>query len=252
MTVMELRLTDKTAVITGASSGLGEHFAHVLAAAGAHVILRARRRASLEAVAHRVNAAGGAASTVTLDVTDADSIAALGDVIPNVDILVNNAGVAHSALALDQTETAWDTVMNTNLRGAFLIAQKGAAAMKAHGRGGSIINISSILGLRQAATLLPYAVSKAGVIQMTKVLALELARFKIRVNALAPGYFDTNINGDFLTSEPGLAMSRRRPMRRVGILNELDGPLLRFASDASSYMTGSVIAVDGGRLVNGL
>jgi NAD(P)-dependent dehydrogenase (short-subunit alcohol dehydrogenase family) len=245
-------LANQTAVITGASSGLGAHFARVLAAAGAKVILCARRKEALEAVAKRVTDAGGEASTVVLDVTNPGSIAAFGDAVKNVDILVNNAGIANSATALDLTEADWDAVVNTNLKGAFLVAQKAAAAMKAHRRGGSIINIASILGLRQSATVLPYAVSKAGVIQMTKVLALELARFGIRVNAIAPGYLDTDINDGFLQSEAGAAMVRRIPMRRVGLLEDLDGPLLLLASGKSTYMTGAILAVDGGHLVSGL
>jgi hypothetical protein len=124
--------------------------------------------------------------------------------------------------------------------------------MRAHGRGGSIINIASILGVRQAGGVLPYAVSKAGVIQLTKTLALELARFRIRVNALAPGYLDTELNGTFWKSDAGLAMIRRIPQRRLGRLDDLDGPLLLLASDASAYMTGSVVAVDGGHLVSTL
>src|SRR3546814_775064 len=134
----------------------------------------------------------------------------------------------------------------------FLVAQAVGRAMRARGKGGSIINIASVLGLRQASGVLPYAVSKAGAIQMTKTLALKLARFGIRVNAIAPGYLDTELNSSFWSSEPGKAMIRRIPQRRLGRLEDLDGPLLLLASDASAYMTGSVLSVDGGHLVSTL
>ncbi len=245
-------LSGKTALITGASSGLGIHFGAVLARAGARVILCARREAALSKAAQALIAAGGQASIVKLDVTNPGSMDAFNQAVSHVDILVNNAGVIHSGAALDQSDENWDLVLDTNLKGAFLVARAAARAMRAHGRGGSIINIASILGLRQAGGVLPYAVSKAGMIQMTKTLALELARFGIRVNALAPGYLETELNSDYLHSEDGKAMVRRIPQRRIGRLEELDGPLLLLASDASSYMTGSVLAVDGGHLVSGL
>jgi NAD(P)-dependent dehydrogenase (short-subunit alcohol dehydrogenase family) len=245
-------LEDRTALVTGASSGFGAHFARVLARAGARVILAARREDALAEIATEIAAAGGRADTVRLDVTDSRSVEALGAVLSEIDILVNNAGLARSAHALDQSEEAWDEVIDTNLKGAFLIAQAAARCMRAHGRGGSIINIASILGLRQAGAVLPYAVSKAGVIQMTKILALELARDRIRVNAITPGYFETDINRDFWESDAGKSMLRRIPSRRLGQLDDLDGPLLLLASDASRHMTGSVLAVDGGHLVSTL
>lgn len=245
-------LRGKTALVTGASSGLGAHFAQVLATAGAEVILAARRADALTELARNIETAGGKASSMRVDVTDPASIRNLADAFGNVDILVNNAGVVRSAPALQQSEADWDAVIDTNLKGMFLIAQAAASAMRDRGRGGCIINVASILGLRQAGNVLPYAVSKAGVVQMTKALALELARFDIRVNALAPGYLDTDLNREFLETEAGKALVKRIPQRRLGKLSELTAPLLLLASDAASYMTGTVLAVDGGHLVSSL
>lgn len=246
------KLDGKVALVTGASSGLGVHFAGVLASAGAKVILAARRTDALIATAEAIRADGGACETVTLDVADSASIAAAAQAIASTDILINNAGIVRDAAALDQTESDWDAVIDTNLKGIFLMSQAVARAMRERKVGGSIVNIASILGLRQAGGVLPYAVSKSGAIQMTKVLALELARFGIRVNALAPGYLDTELNTEFWQTDAGKAMIKRIPQRRLGQLNDLDGPLLLLASELSRYMTGSVIEVDGGHLVSSL
>lgn len=245
-------LTDKTALVTGASSGLGQHFATVLARAGAHVILAARREDALKRVADTIIAEGGAAQTVSLDVADPATITTLADRLSSVDVLVNNAGITREGRALDLTEADWDAVIDVNLKGMFLIAQLCARMMRASGKGGAIVNIASILGLRQAGGVLSYAVSKAGVIQMTKSLALEVARFGIRVNALAPGYIATELNDAFWQTAAGKALIDRVPMRRLGQPDELDGPLLLLASEASRFMTGSVLVADGGHLVSTL
>jgi NAD(P)-dependent dehydrogenase (short-subunit alcohol dehydrogenase family) len=246
-------LSGKTALITGASSGLGAHFAAVLAEARANLILAARRADPLERIAAEIRGRSpGTVVTLTLDVTDSTSVAAAAAALADVDILVNNAGVVRSASALDQSEADWDEVVDTNLKGAFLVAQAAAKAMRTSKKGGCIVNVASILGVRQAGAVLPYAVSKAGIIQMTKVLALELARFNVRVNALVPGYFDTELNRDFWQTDAGQALIRRVPQRRLGRLTDLNGPLLLLASDASCFMTGSVLAVDGGHLVSSL
>jgi hypothetical protein len=246
-------LRGKTVLITGASSGLGAHFAGVLAEARANLILAARRADPLERIAAEIRARSpGTVVTLSLDVTDSASVAAASAALADVDILVNNAGVVRSAAALDQSEADWDEVIDTNLKGAFLVAQAAAKAMRKAKKGGCIINVASILGVRQAGAVLPYAVSKAGVIQLTKVLALELARFNVRVNALVPGYFDTELNREFWQTDAGQALIRRVPQRRLGRLTDLNGPLLLLASDASGFMTGSVLAVDGGHLVSSL
>jgi NAD(P)-dependent dehydrogenase (short-subunit alcohol dehydrogenase family) len=245
-------LAGKTALVTGASGGLGAHFAQTLARAGAQVIVGARRKAALADVADAIRAAGGACEAVNLDVTDAASIASIAPLLSHVDIVVNNAGIVRDGAALQQSEADWDAVIDTNLKGMFLMSQAAATAMKMRGQGGSIINIASILGLRQAGAVLPYAVSKAGAIQMTKTLALEWARFGIRVNALAPGYIETDLNGDFWKGDAGQALIRRIPQRRLGKAQELDGALLLLSSSLSSYMTGTVIEIDGGHLVSTL
>jgi NAD(P)-dependent dehydrogenase (short-subunit alcohol dehydrogenase family) len=253
--LVDFRLDGKRALVTGASSGLGRHFAHILAGAGADVALAARRLDRLDAVAGEIAAVGGTAIAVEMDVTRVDSIRRGVDWVEKglgpVDIVVNNAGVALTKPALDIDEDDWDRLVDTNLKGAWLVARETARRMQAHG-GGAIINIASILGLRVAGGVAPYAIAKAGLVQMTKVLALELARHQIRVNALAPGYIETELNHAFFASPVGQALIKRIPQRRLGALNDLDGPLLLLASGASRYMTGSVVVVDGGHLVSSL
>jgi len=219
----------KVALVTGASSGLGENFARCLAQRGAIVVAAARRADRLEALVRDGGAAHGPP-----------------------DILVNNAGIADTKASLDLTEADWRRVLDTNLDGAWRMAQAVARSMIAAKRPGSIVNIASILGLRQATHLLAYAAAKAALVQVTKSLALEWARHGIRVNAIAPGYVITEMNRDFFASEPGQAMTKRVPQRRIGSPSDLDGALLLLASEAGAYMTGSVVVVDGGHLVNSL
>ena len=248
---MDITLTGKRALVTGASGGLGLHFARVLAEAGAEVTLGARRVGAVREAAERFRADGLAAQGAELDVTRADGVDALfGDLGP-FDVVVNNAGVAGDGAALDIGIDDFQRVIDTNLTGVFAVAQAAARGMKAAG-GGSIVNIGSILGLRVAGHVAAYAASKAAVVQLTKALALEWARHGVRVNALCPGYIETPINAGFFATDAGSALIRRIPQRRLGRLDDLDGPLLLLASDRSAYMTGAVIAVDGGHLVSGL
>ena len=249
-------VTDQHILITGGSSGFGRHFARFLAANGAKVTLAARRAEALASAVTEINTTGGTAQSVVLDVTQAGSIEGAMEQAEAkfgpIHVVVNNAGVTATKPALDQDERAWDSVVDTNLKGVWLVAQAAAKRMIKNEVKGSIVNIASILGMRVAGAVAPYAISKAGVIQMTKALALEWARYGIRVNALAPGYFATELNDDFFESEHGKALIKRVPQRRLGQLSELDGPLLLLVSNAGSFMTGSVVAVDGGHLVSGL
>ena len=246
-------LEGKTALITGASSGLGKHFAKTLSAAGASVILSARRIDNLEALKNEI---GNKAFCIPLDVTSTESVKNLVREIRNitgsVDILVNNAGVSDPRRFKDLTEESWNYVLETNLNGAFRMAKAVTDIFLEDKKRGSIINIASILGLRVGLNLTSYAAAKAGLVQLTKSMALELARSNIRVNAIAPGYILTEINNDFFDTEEGQGYIKSIPIRRLGLESELDGILLLLASDASSFMTGSIIPVDGGHLVNPL
>jgi NAD(P)-dependent dehydrogenase (short-subunit alcohol dehydrogenase family) len=242
----------RRALVTGASGALGGHFARTLARSGMRVALGARRVESLRRTVSEIAAEGGDAMAVMLDVTDPDSVAAAMETVAGamggLDVLVNNAGVATMRPLLEQSEADWEEVLDVNLTGAWRVAQAAARQMVAAGSGGSIIQIASILGLRVVAHVPGYVASKAGLIQLTRAMALELARYDIRVNAIAPGYIRTDINNDFFATAAGEAMVKRIPQRRLGEPEDLDGPLLLLASDASRYMTGSVITVDGGHL----
>jgi len=248
-----ISLHGKTALVTGASSGLGQHFARVLANAGAKVVLAARRLDRLQQVEAEIRAEGGQAFAVALDVTDRASItkafdaaeAALGPVT----ILVNNAGVPAGSYFLKMSESDWRSVLDVNLDGVFRVGQEAAQRMSERRSGGSIVNIASITAFGVLKAIAAYSASKAAVVSLTKSMALELARDRIRVNALAPGYFSTELNNAFLTSDAGRRLLSRVPMERAGRVEELDGPLLLLASDAGAFMTGSVITIDGGHML---
>lgn len=249
-------LDGRCALVTGASGGLGAFFAERLAASGARVAVAARRVEACEALCERIRVAGGEALPLALDVTDtasadravADAVATFG----GLDILVNNAGVTATTPLLDETADEWDKILDTNLKGAFLVGRAAARTMADTGRGGSIINVASILGLRVAGQVAAYAASKAALVQLTKSMALEWARHKIRANALCPGYVETDLNRAFFESEAGKALIRRIPTRRLGTLADLEGPLLFLSSDASAYVTGTTLVADGGHLVSSL
>ena len=249
-------LSGRVALITGASSGLGRHFATVLARAGAKVGLAARRVDALDALAAQLQQEGRTAATTHLDVTSNDSVAsavsAIESALGPIDILVNDSGNALVKPVLDNTAADWDGVLNVNLRGAFLMASEVGRRMRERASGGSIINIESILSFRQAGSVAAYATSKAGLTQLTRSMALELARYQIRVNGIAPGYIHTEINDELFTTAAGAALIKRIPQRRLGNPEDLDGPLLLLASDASRYMTGATLVVDGGHLCSSL
>lgn len=250
-----LSLTEKTILISGASSGLGHHFARLSAASGAQVVAAARRTEALEELVSEIETSGGTAHPVSLDVTDPASCrACVEEAIAKfgrIDVLVNNAGVTATEPAMEVDAQAWRRVIDTNQSGVWSLTHAVAPFMRDAG-GGTIVNIASILGKRVAGGVLAYTVSKAAVIQMTKALALEWARHNIRVNALAPGYIETDINSEFFDSPAGQSLIKRIPQRRLGRVEELDAPFLLLASEASSFMTGSVLAVDGGHLVSSL
>jgi NAD(P)-dependent dehydrogenase (short-subunit alcohol dehydrogenase family) len=246
-------LTGRVALVTGASSGFGEHFVRVLAEAGARVVAGARREDRLHRLVDEIAAAGGTAHAVGMDVTDAASVAAAFTAAEakfgTVDLLVNNAGVAAPGTLHKTAEADWDWVMDTNLKGAWLVAAEAARRMLAAGRGGAIVNIASVLGMATSRGHGVYSATKAGVIQLTKHMALELAGKNIRVNAICPGYFKTEMNDEYFDSAAGQNYIAATPGGRLGRMEEMDGPLLLLASDAGSFINGALLPVDGGHLV---
>ncbi len=249
-------LEGRVALVTGASSGFGRHFAPVLAAAGARVVLAARRTDLIETEAQKIRDAGGDAVAVTMDVTDSasvsDALDAAEAALGLVTVVVNNAGITIPKPLLDLSDEDWQGVIATNLDGVAYVTRETSRRMIDAGSGGSIVNIASILAERVQKALTNYAASKAAVVQFTKAAALELAQYDIRVNALCPGYFRTELNDAWFDTEDGQALLRRIPQRRSGELHELNGPLLLLASDAGSLMTGSAITVDGGHVLSSL
>ena len=249
-------LTGKVALVTGASSGLGVHFARTLAAAGASVAIAARRADRLASLQAELQSAGAKAVAVELDVQSGDSItaafAAAEEALGPIDIVVNNAGISIVKPALEMPVEDWDAVVNTNLRGAWLVTQAAGKRWLMAKRPGVIVNIASILGLRTIGQVAPYNASKAGLIHLTRALAMEWARHDIRVNAICPGYIETEMNGDFWKTPAGQRLIDRIPQRRIGKPEHLDGALLLLASDAGTFMTGSVLTVDGGHTVSSL
>ena len=245
-----LRLDDKAVLVTGASRGLGRGFAGAAAAAGARVALAAR---DLEALAETAAGIGNAA-VISMDVTDRERVAAGFDAAEEalgpIHAVVNNSGMAVTRRLLETTEDDWRRVLDTNLTGAWFVAQEAARRMAARGGGGSIVNIGSLLGLRTGRGIIGYAASKAGLHHLTRVMAAELARDGVRVNTLAPGYVLTDLNEAFFASPPGQALIRRVPMGRLGRAEDLAAPLLFLLSDASAYITGQLLAVDGGHSVS--
>lgn len=245
-----VNLKGKVAVVTGASSGLGERFAEILSNAGATVALAARRTDRLTDLAGKITAAGGRAITVKLDVNDYGNIqAAFAEIerqLGGVDILINNSGVNKQARIVDVTPEDFDFAMNTNAKGAFFVAQAAAKDMIAKKKAGRIVNIASVAGLRVLSQLSVYCMSKAAVVQMTKAMALEWARYGINTNAICPGYIETEINRDYWGAPGGQKLIEVLPRRRVGEPKDLDGLLLLLASDEARFINGAIIAADDG------
>ena len=246
-------LKGRVALVTGASSGLGERFAEVLAEAGAAVALVALRHELLEEVRARLAAAGTRAIAVVADVRNRAAMTRAFDQaeaeLGTVDILINNAGVAHAGRVVRLAETEWRRVLDTNLDAALFWSQEAARRLMAAQKGGAIVNIASILGFGVSKGVAAYAVSKAGIVQLTRALGLELASHGIRVNAIAPGWIVTNLNRDYLAGERGAAILQDIPLGRFGETRDLDGTLLLLCSDAGRFITGTTIVVDGGQVI---
>ena len=245
-------LSGKRVLITGASSGFGAHFAKVLAGAGADVVLAARRVEKLEETAAAVRALGRHAVVLPMDVSSYTSVEEAFSAMPEIDVAINNAGINRVGTCDGLDEEDWDAVVDPDLKGVWAVSKFAIRQWRRDNRPGNLINIASILGLRVGAQLPAYVASKAAVVQLTKSIALDYARYNIRCNAICPGFFRTEINSDWLETEAGINQIKRVPMRRTGEMQEMSGPLLMLASDASAYMSGSIIAVDGGHLCSSL
>jgi 3-oxoacyl-[acyl-carrier protein] reductase len=247
-------LKGRVALVTGASSGLGQQFARALADNGASVALVARRADRIKAFAAELEKSGAKVVAIEADVTDRAAMLRAFDAAEKalglVTILVNNAGVAQEGVrAVELAAEEWRRVLSTNVDAVFFWAQEAAKRMLAKGSKGAIVNIASVLGLAVAKGSVSYATAKAAVIQVTKALAIEWAFKGVRVNAIAPGWFVTEINDEYLNSEAGIAIKREIPMGRFGNAGDLDGVLLLMVSDAGAYMTGATVVVDGGQVV---
>lgn len=250
MTPAQFDISGRTALVTGASSGLGNHFAKVLAAAGANVVAVARRTDRLEHLVEEIVATGGQAMALALDVADTSRMDAVLDAATErfggVDILINAAGISYEGHSLDMTGEQLDRILDVNVKSIWQLSTKVARQLVDRGARGNIVNIASICAMNAAPSLSLYAISKAAVLQLTKSLALDFRANDIRVNAICPGYFKTEMNADFFATEAGQKRIKRLPPKRLGEYHELDGALLLLASDAASFMTGAAIPVDGG------
>ena len=249
-------LAGRTAFVSGASSVIGAHFARLLVEHGASVVLAARRKSRLDDLAAELSDGEPKVLAVEMDVTDVASVRHAFDVAESamgcVSVVANNAGIVDSRMAVDVDEESWDRILDTNLKGAWAVAVEAGRRMLGHGMGGSIVNTASILGLRPALAQSTYAASKAGIIHLTRCLALEWVRKGIRVNALCPGFVVTDLNRDFLESERGIAYLGNTPSRRAGELDELSAPFLLLATDAGSFISGETLVVDGGHHLSAL
>lgn len=257
MTLDRFSLAGKTVLITGASSGLGHHFAGVLASAGARVVLAARRMDKLRARIDELQGQGFEAACIEMDVRSSESIRhgfeQAEEAFGMPDVVINNAGMEPGVFTyITLEEEDWDAVMDTNVKGVWMVSREASRRWIERKQGGNIVNIASILSYRQQKGVTPYAVSKTAVIQLTKQIALEGARYGIRCNALAPGYFLSAVSATLLESEAREAFLKPIPQRRTGELEDYDGALLLLASEASAHMTGDSIVVDGGHLVSSL
>lgn len=246
-------LEGRVALVTGASSGLGVQFARALADNGAAVALVARRADRLKTLRDEIEGKGGRAIAIEADVTDRAAMTRAFDAAEKafgtVTILVNNAGIAHGGRAVEMPPEEWRKVLSIDLDAVFFWAQEATRRLLAVKKQGAIVNIASVLGLAVSKGAVAYATAKAGVVQVTKALAVELAFKGVRVNAIAPGWFVTEMNDDYLSGEEGVAIKREIPMGRFGNPGDLDGALLLLVSDAGSYITGATIVVDGGQVI---